>query len=133
MLNKIDLMGRFVKTPELKRTTNDKAVVSFTIAVDRDIVGNEKQTDFIACTAWNKTAEFISKYFDKGSLAVVSGRLQSRQWEDKNGEKRTSWEVIVSNIYFGGAKSDSNGKAAPEQQTAPESTWDDVEDGDLPF
>ena len=102
MLNKVILMGRLVADPELKRTPNDVAVCSFRLAVDRPMrSGGEKQTDFIDCVAWRQTAEFVSKYFQKGSMAVVSGRLQIRDWTDRDGGKRRSAEVVVDNIYFG--------------------------------
>ena len=102
MLNHIVIMGRLTKDPELRYTQNQTPVASFTVAVDRDF--GEKQTDFIACTAWRQGAEFISKYFQKGSMIVVSGSLQSRQWEDRDGNKRTSWEINVDHSYFGEAK-----------------------------
>lgn len=109
MLNRITVMGRLVRDPELKYTQSNTPVASFTLAVDRDYQsgGQEKQTDFIDCVAWRQTAEFASKYFHKGLLAVVSGRLQSRKWQDKNGNNRTSWEVVADNLYFGESKRQS--------------------------
>lgn len=117
MLNHITIMGRLVRDPELRYTQNQTPVASFTVAVDRDFSGRdggEKQTDFIDCTAWRGTAEFVNKYFAKGSMAVVSGRLQMRDWTDKDGNKRRNAEVVAENIYFGESKKPD---AAP--QTAP--------------
>ena len=109
MLNHIVLMGRLTRDPELRRTANGVAVASFTLAVDRDFAaaGAEKETDFIDIVAWRNTAEFVSKYFTKGRMAVVCGRLQIRNWNDKEGNKRRSAEVIAENVYFGGSKRDS--------------------------
>ena len=104
MLNKIILMGRLTRDPELRRTGSGVAVTSFTLAVDRDFGKNEngeKETDFIDCVAWRQTGEFVSKYFTKGRMAVVSGRLQIRPWTDKDGNKRRTAEVVVDNVYFG--------------------------------
>ena len=110
MLNHITIMGRLTRDPELRYTQSQTPVASFTLAVDRDFSGRdgeEKQTDFIDCVAWRATAEFVSKYFSKGSMAVVSGRLQLRDWTDRDGGKRRSAEVIVNNIYFGEPKKSS--------------------------
>jgi single-strand DNA-binding protein len=104
MLNQIVLQGRLTGDPELKTTPNGTNVCSFTIAVDRDFQSGEKQTDFIPCTAWRQTGEFISKYFHKGGLILVTGSLQSRKWQDKNGNSRVSWDVIVERAHFCGAK-----------------------------
>ena len=107
MLNHITIMGRMTRDPELRYTQAQTPVASFTLAVDRDFGGkdgNDRQTDFIDCVAWRTTAEFISKYFSKGSLAVVAGRLQLRDWTDKENNKRRNAEVIVENIYFGESK-----------------------------
>lgn len=104
MLNHITIMGRLTRDPELRYTQSQTPVASFTLAVDRDFGGRdggEKQTDFIDCVAWRQSAEFVSKYFQKGSMAVVSGRLQIRDWTDREGGKRRSAEVVVDNIYFG--------------------------------
>ena len=108
MLNHIVLMGRLVRDPELRRTGSGVAVASFRIAVDRDFAaaGAEKEADFIDCVAWRNTAEFVSKYFTKGRMAVVSGRLQMRNWNDKEGNKRVSAEVVADNVYFGDSKRD---------------------------
>ena len=109
MLNHIVLMGRLTRDPELRRTANGVAVASFTLAVDRDFAaaGAEKEPDFIDIVAWRNTAEFVSKYFTKGRMAVVCGRLQIRNWNDKEGNKRRSAEVIAENVYFGDSKRDS--------------------------
>lgn len=106
MLNRIAIMGRFTRDPELKYTPSGKAVLSFTLACDRDCQpkAGDKKTDFVECVAWNTTAEFISRYFSKGRMAIVSGSLESRKWEAKNGDKRISWEVRVESIYFGDSK-----------------------------
>ena len=107
MLNHIDLMGRLTRDPELRYTSANVAVASFRIAVDRDFgrgENGEKQTDFIDVVAWRQTGEFVSKYFTKGSMAVISGRLQMRDWTDRDGNKRTSAEVVADNVYFGDSK-----------------------------
>ena len=109
MLNHIVLMGRLTRDPELRRTGSGVAVASFTLAVDRDyaVQGAEKETDFVDIVAWRNTAEFVSKYFTKGRMAVVSGRLQIRNWQDKDGNKRRTAEVVADNVYFGDSKRDS--------------------------
>ena len=107
MLNNITIMGRLTRDPELRRTGSGIAVASFTVAVDRDFSskdGGEKETDFIDCVAWRGTGEFVSKYFGKGRMAVVSGRLQIRNWTDTDGNKRRSAEVVADNVYFGDSK-----------------------------
>ena len=104
MLNHIVIMGRLTRDPELRYTQSQTPVASFTVAVDRDFGGRdggEKQTDFIDCSAWRQTGEFVSKYFRKGSMIVVSGRLQSRKWQDRDGNNRTNWEISADNVYFG--------------------------------
>lgn len=113
MLNHIVIMGRMCADPELRRTNAGTAVTSFTLAVDRNFKSQsgEKETDFIECVAWKGTAEFVSKYFSKGRMAVVEGRLQLRDWTDKNGAKRRTADVIADNVYF--ADSRSEGKSAP--------------------
>ena len=112
MLNHITIMGRLTRDPELRRTGSGIAVASFTVAVDRDFGGRdggEKETDFIDCVAWRQTGEFVSKYFTKGRMIVVSGRLQIRSWTDKDGNKRRTAEVVADNVYFADSKRDSDG------------------------
>lgn len=106
MLNNCTFMGRLTRDPELRRTQNSTAVVSFTIAVDRDFKpeNGERETDFIDIVAWRHTAEFVSKYFGKGSMIVVHGRLQIRDWTDKDGNKRRSAEIVADDVYFGESK-----------------------------
>lgn len=109
MLNHITIMGRLVRDPELRRTGIGTPVASFTLAVDRDFgkaENGEKETDFIDCVAWRQTGEFVSKYFTKGRMAVVSGKLQIRSWTDKEGNKRRTAEVVADNVYFGDSKKD---------------------------
>ena len=111
MLNHITIMGRLTRDPELRRTGSGIAVASFTVAVDRDFGGRdggEKETDFIDCVAWRQTGEFVSKYFTKGRMIVVSGRLQIRSWTDKDGNKRRTAEVVADNCYFGDSRRDSD-------------------------
>ena len=109
MLNRIVLMGRLTRDPELRRTQSGTAVVSFSIACDRDYAaqGAERETDFIDIVAWRGTAEFVEKYFSKGRMIVVGGRLQIRNWQDKEGNKRRSAEVVADNVYFGDSKRDN--------------------------
>ena len=131
MLNNITLMGRLTRDPELRSTTSGTSVASFTLAVDRDFMSREsgeRQTDFIDIVAWRQTGEFVSKYFQKGSMAVVSGRLQIREWQDKEGNKRRSAEVVAENIYFGESKR-RDGVDVPQ----PTFTELDNSDGDLPY
>ena len=129
MLNKIILMGRLTRDPELRRTGTGTAVTSFSLAVDRDFKSQsgEKETDFIDIVAWRSTAEFVSKYFTKGRMAVVEGRLQIRDWTDKDGGKRRSAEVVADNVYFGDSKrdgGDSSGySAAPAYKNAAPSNF----------
>ena len=114
MLNHITIMGRLTRDPELRRTGSGTAVASFSVAVDRDFGKNEqgeRETDFIDCVAWRQTGEFVSKYFTKGSMAVVSGRLQIRSWTDKDGNKRRTAEVVADNVYFGESKRSNEGNA----------------------
>lgn len=149
MLNHITIMGRLTRDPELRYTQSQTPVASFTLAVDRDFGGRdggEKQTDFIDCVAWRQTAEFVSKYFTKGSMAVVSGRLQIRDWTDREGGKRRSAEVVVDNMYFGESKRREGGEARSEARPA-YSSYESVspsmgasafselsdDDGELPF
>ena len=122
MLNHITLMGRLVRDPELRRTGTGIAVASFTVAVDRDFSGRdggEKETDFIDCVAWRQTGEFVSKYFTKGSMIVVSGRLQIRNWTDKDGNKRRTAEVVADNVYFGDSKREGEATGSYGSYAAP--------------
>ena len=115
MLNHIVIMGRLTRDPELRRTSSGIAVASFTVAVDRDFGsrdGGERETDFIDCVAWRQTGEFVSKYFSKGSMIVVSGRLQIRNWNDKDGNKRRNAEIVADNVYFGESKRSSDNNSA---------------------
>ena len=115
MLNHITIMGRLTRDPELRRTGSGVAVASFTVAVDRDFGGRdggEKETDFIDCVAWRQTGEFVSKYFTKGRMIVVSGRLQIRSWTDKDGNKRRTAEVVADNCYFGDSKREGDSGSA---------------------
>ena len=147
MLNHIVLMGRLVRDPEMRRTSTGTAVASFTLAVDRDFASKEtgeRATDFIDCVAWRSTAEFVCKYFTKGQQAAVSGRLQIREWKDKDGNNRRSAEVVTDNVYFADSKRANAGAAANTGFTTPSQTsyaapsvdsefaeLDD--DGELPF
>lgn len=114
MLNHITIMGRLTRDPELRRTGSGIAVASFTVAVDRDFgnkEGGERETDFIDCVAWRNTGEFVSKYFAKGRMIVVSGRLQIRNWTDKDGNKRRSAEIVADSCYFGDSKKGGSSEA----------------------
>ncbi len=138
-LNTCTIMGRLTADPQLRRTGSGIACTSFTLAVDRDYGNNgEKETDFIDCVAWRSTADFVSNYFSKGRMAVVSGRLQIRSWTDKDGNKRRTAKVVAENVYFGDSKKESdNGDAGytgfakntPAQDFAPL----DDQDPQLPF
>ena len=136
MLNRIIVMGRMTRDPELRRTNSGTAVASFSLAVDRDFKSQsgEKETDFIDIVAWRNTAEFVSKYFTKGRMAVVEGRLQLRDWTDNDGNKRRNAEVLADNIYFGDAKKDADSgakKYAGGQFVEVDEDFDT--DDDMPF
>lgn len=146
MLNHITIMGRMTKDPELRYTAQKTPVASFTVAVDRDVAdrNGNRETDFIDCVAWRGAAEFVSKYFSKGSMIVVAGRLQLRDWTDKDGIKRRNAEILVENIYFGESKKNEPEKPRrdlseiknryPEAVRTTGAFSDlDEEDGDLPF
>lgn len=143
MLNKFVGMGRFVRDPELKRTGNGTAVTSFTLAIDRDFKNQngEKECDFIPFVAWKNNAEFASRYFTKGRMAIVEGHLQMRDWTDKQGNKRHSAEVIVDHIYFGDSKREGTGQsdfhtagAAVDVAGPGDNDFSELEDpGELPF
>lgn len=128
MLNRIDIMGRLTGDPELRRTQSGTAVASFTIAVERDYKpeGGEKETDFFDVVAWRKAAEFVCRYFTKGRMAVIDGRLQTRKWTDKNGGNRVAVEIIADSVYFGDSK-----KSVPDDENEPVEL--EYDDGDLPF
>ena len=119
MLNHITIMGRLTRDPEYRTTPSNLSVANFAVAVDRDFPGQsgEKETDFIDCVAWRKTAEFVTKYFTKGSLIVVSGRLQIRSWTDKDGNKHRTAEVVADNVYFGSSKKETSSPAPAAQQS----------------
>lgn len=144
MLNHWDGAGRLTRDPELRKTQSDKSVASFSLAIDRDFKSKdgERETDFIDIVAWNQLGEFAAKYFQKGSMAIVSGRLQPRSWKDDDGNTHRTVEVIADNVYFGGSKNDGNtftsNAAAKTKSVAPKSTYTPVEDEDedpnsLPF
>lgn len=137
MLNHITIMGRLTKEPELRRTGSGVAVTSFTLAVDRDFAdkqSNQKETDFIECVAWKNTAEFVSKYFKKGQMAIVSGRLQIRSWTDKDGNKRKTAEVVADSVYFGESKKESEAGYTSNGVSGSEGFQQlDAPDADLPF
>ena len=141
MLNNITIMGRLTRDPEMRTTQSGVAVASFTLAVDRDFGGKdggEKQTDFIDCTAWRHTAEFVSKYFTKGRMAVVSGRLQIDNYTDNDGNKRKAAKVIADNIYFGDSKKDgaTSGQSDEAASFTPAPSGfvpADVDNSELPF
>ncbi len=132
MLNRIIVMGRLTRDPELRRTNSGNAVTSFAVAVDRDFKpqSGEKETDFIDVVAWRNTAEFVSKYFLKGRMAIVEGRLQLRDWTDKEGNKRRTAEIVADSVYFGDSKRDGGDTV----QSEPQGGFCEIEDnGDLPF
>ena len=141
MLNKIIIMGRLTRDPELRRTGSGTAVTSFSLACDRDFKSQsgDKETDFIEVVAWKNTAEFVSKYFSKGRMAVVEGRLQIRDWTDKAGNKRTTAEVVADNVYFVDSKrSESNDNQKENFNALSGRLSDDFapiseEDGEIPF
>ena len=122
MLNSCTIMGRMTHDPELRRTASGVAVTSFTLAVDRDFAdkqSGEKETDFIDFVCWRSTAEFVNKYFRKGSMAVASGRLQIRNWTDKDGNKRRSAEILADNVYFGDSKKPDSYSQTPNSYSDP--------------
>ena len=136
MLNHIVIMGRMTRDPELRQTNSGTAVAPFTLAVDRDFadkVTGQRECDFIDCVAWKGTAEFVSRYFTKGRMAVVEGRLQIREWTDKNGNKRKSAEIVADHVYFGDSKRDGGGQAAPASTEPTPMTELPEDDGELPF
>ncbi|MBQ8808589.1 MAG: single-stranded DNA-binding protein [Clostridia bacterium] len=142
MLNKVILMGRFTRDPELRSTPQGISTCSFSIAVDRNFVrpGEERKADFINCVAWRQTAEFISKYFKKGSMVALEGSIQTRSWDDQDGKKRYATDVVVSQVYFAESKRDSQSSGADDSFAAvsdfgslPEPISPMGTDDDLPF
>lgn len=136
MLNKVILMGRLTRDPEIRYTQNNTPVASYSIAVDRNYSKDQdRQTDFIDIVSWNKAAEFVSKWFKKGSLIVVVGRLQVRKWQDKDGNNRISYEVISEEVSFGGSKNDSDSSVSNTNVTtdAVDVEAADDDDGEMPF
>lgn len=149
MLNHITIMGRLTRDPELRRTGSGIAVASFTVAVDRDYKaeGQDRETDFIDCVAWRGTGEFVSKYFHKGSMIVVAGRLQVRNYTDKEGNKRRAAEIVADNVYFGDSKKSDSSSSSGDYgsnsygggdyggYSAPGSDFAELDDDDaqLPF
>lgn len=129
MLNRCIIMGRLTRDPELRHTQSGKAVTSVTLAVDRDFKGQngEKETDFIDIVAWSNTAEFLCNYFSKGRMAVAEGRLQIRDWTDKDGGKRRSAEIVADHVYFADSKRDQETTSTQEFEEL------DEDDGNLPF
>jgi single-strand DNA-binding protein len=134
MLNRAILMGRLVSDPELRNTPSGVAVVQFRLAVDRDYTpkGHEKQTDFINCVAWRNTAEFVSKYFPKGSMIAIEGSLQSRGYTDKEGKSRTVFEVVADKVHFCGSKQ-NNGNQSKPAYSADDFEEIDIDSENLPF
>lgn len=124
MLNNITIAGRLTRDPELRYTKSETPVATFTIACDRDF--GDHETDFVDCVAWRNTAEFVSKYFTQGTLAIVKGRLESQKWQDRDGKNRTSWNVVADTVYFGESK-------RRETHASPQMTELDDDDSDLPF
>ena len=130
MLNNIVIMGRLTRDPELRRTSSGVAVASFALACERDFApqGEARGTDFIDIVSWRYTAEFVEKYFSKGQMAVVTGRLQIRNWEDKEGNKRRSAEILADHVYFGEAKRDKTTQGEPQYD--PQGGFSEIEDTD---
>ena len=135
MLNNIVIMGRLTRDPELRRTISGVVVSSFTLACERDFAaqGETRETDFIDIVAWRYTAEFVDKYFSKGQMAIVTGRLQIRNWQDKEGNKRRSAEILADHVYFGEAKRDKTTQGEPQYD--PQGGFSEItgDDPDLPF
>ena len=130
MLNSVIIMGRLTADPELRTTTNGLSVTSFTVAVDRNYKsGDERQTDFINCVAWRQTADFVTRFFKKGQMIAVQGSLQVRNYEDKNGNKRTAYDVVADNVSFCGSKSEGNAFGAPRQDSAPAVSYQSADAG----
>ncbi len=141
MLNKAIIMGRLTRDPDVRKTQSGVSVCSFSVACDRDIVdkaSGERGVDFINVTAWRSTADFVGKYFTKGRMAVVIGRIQVRNYTDKDGNKRTATEIVADSVYFGDSKksaddNNSTPAAASQPDPAPQNDYQEVSDDDLPF
>jgi len=142
MINNVTLMGRLTADPELRTTTTGRNVTSFSIAVDRSFAraGEDRQTDFINIVAWQQQADFVCRYFKKGSMIALTGSLQTRSYEDKNGNKRTAYEVVAREFSFCGSKAETGtagsmpAQAAPAYQTASAADFEEIpDDEDLPF
>ena len=135
MLNNVSLMGRMAADPELRNTQSGIPVTTFRIAVDRTFVpkGQEKQTDWIDIVAWRSTAEFVEKYFRKGSMIAVQGRIQTRSYTDKDGNKRTAFEVVADNVFFAESKRTDAQSAPPNVKAEPDDFEEVVGDDELPF
>lgn len=139
MLNHVAIMGRLTRDPELRHTQSGTAVTSFTLAVDRDFKdknNGETATDWISCTAWKGTAEFVTRYLQKGRMVIVDGRLQTRSYQDRDGNKRTAVEVVADHVYFGDSKRKESEGNAPEDElpeTDPQDFSEAEDDGELPF
>lgn len=140
MLNRIVLMGRLTRDPELRHTQSGTAVAGFSLAVERDFKGDtgDRETDFIDCVAWRSTAEFVSRYLSKGRMAIVDGRLQMRDWTDRDGNKRRSAEVVADHVYFGDSKREagtSQGQITAYQSSGEVDAFEELkdDDGELPF
>ena len=136
MLNVVNLAGRLTGDPELRYTPKNTPVTTFVLAVERDLqaAGEERKVDYVNCVAWDKTAEFISKYFTKGRMMILAGRLQSKKWQDREGNNRTQWEVVVSSAYFAGDKK-AAAQSGEESEKRPASPFRDFDgdEEDLPF
>ena len=140
-MNNIIIMGRLTDNPELRKTPNDISVTSFSVAVNRSYSnGNDRQADFFNCVAWRGTAEFISKYFAKGQMIAIEGSMQSRRYDDRDGNKRTAWEIQVSQAHFCGSKNENGAgfnraEAAPSYSNADAGDFTELDGGDddLPF
>lgn len=136
MLNKVILMGRLARDPELKSTPNSVAVADFTLAVDRGYAkaGTERETDFLDCVAWRGTAEFVSRYFKKGMQVAVTGRIQTRKWKDQQDQKRVSVEIVVDEAFFADSKRDTAvDRTEPRGWQSQDVSFADLGDEELPF
>lgn len=138
MLNHVILQGRLTKDPELRKTQNGISVTTFTLAVDRDFKSNgQKETDFINCSAWRQTAEFLSRFFGKGRMVLLEGRIEVMSYQDKDGNKRTAWDVVADRVYFGDSKPSKGSNSIQgdiQDGTEAQEGFSELgDDGDLPF